>query len=116
MLTLYRFIAAVVAILFPGPLVVQTSLGGGTSVVQGLFSRCFRSIFSFPRPPCVSKTCRGSILPQCLPEIGNTDSEIINSRDVPHGPVSLYDLYVGCGKAQGDIPRAGRDRLVALYS
>ena len=41
LLTLYRSIAAVVAILFPGPLVVQTSLGGGTSVVQGLFIETF---------------------------------------------------------------------------
>ena len=41
MLTLYRSIAAVVAILFPGPLVVRTSLGGGTSVVQGLFIETF---------------------------------------------------------------------------
>ena len=41
MLTLYRSIAAVVAILFPGPLVAQTSLGGGTSVAQGLFIEVF---------------------------------------------------------------------------
>lgn len=41
MLTLYRSIAAVVAILFPGPLVVRTSLGGGTSIVQGLFIETF---------------------------------------------------------------------------
>ena len=27
----------------------------------------------------MSKTCGGSILPQRLPELGNTDSEIINS-------------------------------------
>ena len=27
----------------------------------------------------MSKTCGGSILPQRLPEIGNTDSEIMNS-------------------------------------
>jgi aquaporin related protein len=29
--------AALVAAMFPGPLTVQTSLGGGTSIVQGLF-------------------------------------------------------------------------------
>lgn len=29
--------AALVACMFPGPLTVQTTLGGGTSVVQGLF-------------------------------------------------------------------------------
>ena len=33
--------AAVVSILFPGPLNVQTSLGGGTSVAQGLFIEMF---------------------------------------------------------------------------
>ena len=39
----------------------------------------FGANFSFPRLPCMSKTCGGSILPQRLPELGNTDSEIINS-------------------------------------
>lgn len=33
--------AGVVAGLFPGPLMVQTSLGGDTSVVQGLFIEMF---------------------------------------------------------------------------
>ena len=36
-------------------------------------------------------------------------------RDVPHRPVSIYDFHASHGKAQGDIPRAGRDRLVTLY-
>jgi aquaporin related protein len=35
--------AAVVSVLFPGALNVQTSLGGGTSVVQGLFIEMFLS-------------------------------------------------------------------------
>ena len=33
--------AAVVSALFPGPLVIRTSLGGGTSIVQGLFIEMF---------------------------------------------------------------------------
>lgn len=33
--------AGVVAALFPGPLKVQTSLGGGASIVQGLFIEMF---------------------------------------------------------------------------
>lgn len=33
--------AGVVAVLFPGPLNVQTSLGGGASIVQGLFIEMF---------------------------------------------------------------------------
>lgn len=33
--------AGIVAVLFPGPLNVQTSLGGGTSIVQGLFIEMF---------------------------------------------------------------------------
>jgi aquaporin related protein len=33
--------AALVSAMFPGPLTVQTSLGGGTSVVQGLFIEMF---------------------------------------------------------------------------
>jgi aquaporin related protein len=33
--------AGAVSGLFPGPLAVQTSLGGGTSVVQGLFIEMF---------------------------------------------------------------------------
>jgi aquaporin related protein len=33
--------AAVVSALFPGPLVVSTRLGGGTSITQGLFIEMF---------------------------------------------------------------------------
>ena len=33
--------AGVVSVLFPGPLSVQTSLGGGTTVTQGLFIEMF---------------------------------------------------------------------------
>ena len=33
--------AGVVSALFPGPLVIRTSLGGGTSIVQGLFIEMF---------------------------------------------------------------------------
>lgn len=33
--------AAVVSALFPGPLNVETGLGGGTSIVQGLFIEMF---------------------------------------------------------------------------
>ena len=33
--------AAVVSVLFPGPLSVRTSLGGGTTVTQGLFIEMF---------------------------------------------------------------------------
>ncbi|KAF3479517.1 uncharacterized protein GIQ15_06493 [Arthroderma uncinatum] len=33
--------AGVVSALFPGPLVVQTKLGGGTSIIQGLFIEMF---------------------------------------------------------------------------
>lgn len=33
--------SAVVSCMFPGPLKVQTSLGGGTSIVQGLFIEMF---------------------------------------------------------------------------
>ena len=40
--------------------------------------RCFRSNHFLSRPPCMSKTCRGSILPQSLPKLGNTDFDIIN--------------------------------------
>lgn len=35
--------AAICSALFPGPLTVRTSLGGGTSVVQGLFIEMFLS-------------------------------------------------------------------------
>ncbi len=35
--------AAIVSALLPGPLTVRTSLGGGTSVVQGLFIEMFLS-------------------------------------------------------------------------
>ena len=37
--------AAIASALFPGPLVVRTSLGGGTSVSQGLFIEMFLTIF-----------------------------------------------------------------------
>lgn len=33
--------AGIVSALFPGPLVIQTSLGGGTKVVQGVFIEMF---------------------------------------------------------------------------
>lgn len=33
--------AGIVSVLFPGPLNVRTSLGGGTTVVQGLFIEMF---------------------------------------------------------------------------
>jgi aquaporin related protein len=35
--------AAICSALFPGPLTVRTTLGGGPSVVQGLFIEMFRS-------------------------------------------------------------------------
>lgn len=35
--------AAIVSVLFPGPLNVRTSLGGGTTVIQGLFIEMFLS-------------------------------------------------------------------------
>lgn len=35
--------AAICSALFPGPLTVRTNLGGGTSVVQGLFIEMFLS-------------------------------------------------------------------------
>ena len=33
--------AGIVSVLFPGPLVIRTSLGGGTKIVQGLFIEMF---------------------------------------------------------------------------
>jgi len=33
--------AALVSAMFPGPLTVQTNLGGGTTIVQGLFIEMF---------------------------------------------------------------------------
>jgi aquaporin related protein len=35
--------AAIVSALFPGPITFRTSLGGGTSIVQGLFIEMFLS-------------------------------------------------------------------------
>ena len=37
--------AAIASALLPGPLTVRTSLGGGTSVSQGLFIEMFLTIF-----------------------------------------------------------------------
>ena len=42
--------AGIVSVLFPGPLNVRTSLGGGTTVVQGLFIEMFLTaqlVFTF---------------------------------------------------------------------
>src|SRR5690242_17393485 len=36
--------AAICSALFPGPLIVRTNLGGGTSVVQGLFIETFLTV------------------------------------------------------------------------
>ena len=41
MLTSNLSIAGVVSALFPGPLVIRTELGGGTSTAQGLFIEMF---------------------------------------------------------------------------
>ena len=65
----------------------------------------FGAIVPFPKP-CISKTCRASILPQRLPELGTTDSEIINSHR-PYGHASTRPQFWGfnlpLGLAQGNF-------------
>ena len=57
---------------------ILSETGNAKSSMLAALVGAFGAIFSFSRPPRMSKTCRGSILPQRSPELGRIDSDIIN--------------------------------------
>jgi glycerol uptake facilitator-like aquaporin len=78
--------------LFPGPLSVSTTLGGGTSVVQGL---CKYS-------PCREARALLTVRP-------------FSYRDVLDFPARHHHLPARCGKAQGNVLGTHRHRTFAVH-
>ena len=45
----------------------------------------------------------------------NFDRSRTFHRNISHRPIGIYDFHVSRRKAQGNIPRAGRNWLITLY-